>query len=148
MDGRDAGDREDVATRTWNDLRRLVTEIRDPRREVRERLGLSFVKVKALRALQRFGPLTLRELTDRLGTDPPYTTLVVDALQSAGLVTRGPHPSDRRAKQVQLTETGHRTARQAEEVLGTPPPELLAVPEADLTTLHRIVAALLEQMER
>jgi DNA-binding MarR family transcriptional regulator len=102
---------------------------------------MSFIKVKALYKLAR-GPLTMRELTDSLATDKPYTTLVVDFLEDRGLVERTRHPEDRRCKIVTITEKGALEAARANEILGAPPGPLLALPEQDLADLDRILAKL------
>ena len=139
----DADAQELRAREVWADLRRLLNEVRDPRAAVREAVGLSFVKAKALRLLELGGPLTLRELTEILATDPPYTTLIVDGLQDGGLAERRPHPTDRRAKQVYLTQEGHRLARRVIEVLSEPPPALVNLDPDDLAALQRILSLLL-----
>ena len=131
------------AREVWADLRRLLNEVGEPRTAVRAAVGLSLVKGKALRLLEQRGPLTLRELTDILATDPPYTTLTVDGLADAGLVERRPHPTDRRAKQVHLTDQGHQAARRVIDVLSEPPPALVRLDPDDLQTLQRILGRLL-----
>jgi len=144
MTTRDADqDRAALAAEVWGQLRRLVTETDDPRRRIRDELGLSFVKAKALRRLESDGPLTHRELTDALSVDPPYTTLVVDSLEQAGLVQRQAHPTDRRAKQVHLTDPGRLVARRAEELLGQPPAPMLELSLTDLRSLHQILGQVL-----
>src|SRR3954468_5440459 len=96
--------RAELERETWDALRALVLERYARRREVTEALDMSFLKAKALRHLVG-GPLSMRELAAQLTTDAPYTTLMLDDLQSRGLVVREPHPTDRRAKLVSLTST-------------------------------------------
>jgi DNA-binding MarR family transcriptional regulator len=67
-------------------------------------LGLSVVQARALVALRESVPM--RTLADRLGLDPANLTSVVDRLEERGLVTRQPHPQDRRVKLLELTPTG------------------------------------------
>jgi DNA-binding MarR family transcriptional regulator len=55
--------------------------------------------------------MTQRELSEVLRCTARNVTALVDGLQAGGYVTRGPHPSDRRATLVALTEQGTRTAR-------------------------------------
>ena len=51
----------------------------------------------------------MRTLADRLGLDPANLTGVVDKLEERGLVTRQPHPQDRRVPSPpELTPTGWR----------------------------------------
>ncbi|MCD0482505.1 MarR family transcriptional regulator [Streptacidiphilus sp. ASG 303] len=133
--------RRALAARTWHNLRALVLEENDRRREVVDALGMSFVRIKALRRLAA-APATLRALAADLATDAPYTTVVVDDLARRGLVERTPHPEDRRAKIVSVTEAGRAAAAEADRILGEPPEALLALPPDDAAALDRITAAL------
>jgi DNA-binding MarR family transcriptional regulator len=54
------------------------------------------------------GPVTQCALADALKVTPRAVTGLVDALVGAGLVTREPHPTDRRATLVTLTAEGKR----------------------------------------
>lgn len=82
-----------TAARAWHNLRVLLHERADRRREVSEALGMSFFRVKALRRIAAATtPLTLRDLAEALVTDRPYATLVVDDLVGRGLVERSRTP--------------------------------------------------------
>ncbi len=133
----------DRATRTWQGLRTVVLERYDRRREVCDALGMSFIRIKALRRLD-VGALTLRALAEALAIDASYTTLIVDDLERQGYVVRTPHPDDRRAKLVSVTTDGRRAAATAGQILGDPPAVVLALDEQDLLTLERIVTQLLD----
>jgi DNA-binding MarR family transcriptional regulator len=108
------------------------------RREVSEALGMSFGRTRALRRLAR-RPMSMGELAAALGIDPPNATVVVDELETLGLVRRGPHPTDRRAKVVEATSEGQAMARRADIIIGTPPAGLDALSTEDLDTLRRII---------
>ncbi|KAB2382731.1 MULTISPECIES: MarR family winged helix-turn-helix transcriptional regulator [Actinomadura] len=86
----------------------LVTGLsRQIEEHVRERaatLGLTGPQATALRELT--GPMTMRDLADRMSCEPSNATFVVDKLEKRGLVERRPHPQDRRAKQLVLTPDG------------------------------------------
>ncbi|WP_131738935.1 MarR family winged helix-turn-helix transcriptional regulator [Actinomadura roseirufa] len=133
----------DAATRAWHNLRILLHDRGDRRREVTEALGMSFARIKALRRLAA-APMTLRDLADVLLTDRPYTTLLVDDLVARGLVERTPNPADRRSKIVTVTAAGRAAAARAEEIMGTPPAELYGLPPEDLAALDRIAARLVD----
>src|SRR5215218_9972692 len=110
------------------------------RREVTEALGVSFGRARAVRRLAR-RPMSMRELANALGIDPPNATVVVDDLEALGLVRRGPHPTDRRAKLVEATDKGKELARRADTILATPPPALNALSLDELDTLRRILTS-------
>lgn len=131
--------------RVWNGLRALVHERYDRRKEVSEALGMSFIRIKALRRLAAAGPMSMRRLAADLQTDPPYTSLVVDDLVRRGYVERTVDPADRRVKIVQISGPGSEVAARAEAIIGEPPAPLRALPPDDLATLDRIVAVLLRE---
>src|SRR3954452_6867337 len=62
-----------------------------------QQAGIAQSELDALEHLEADGPLTQRELGDRLFLSSAGVTVLVDRLERSGWVTRGPHPSDRRA---------------------------------------------------
>jgi DNA-binding MarR family transcriptional regulator len=74
---------------------------------------VQFVLLASLAWLEGEGPITQRRLADHAATDPMMTSQVVRALQTRGLVTRGPHPHDRRAQTVATTARGRSLANEA-----------------------------------
>jgi DNA-binding MarR family transcriptional regulator len=108
------------------------------RREVSEAVGMSFGRARAIRRLAR-QPMSMGELAGVLGIDPPNATVLVDDLESQGLVRRRPHPTDRRAKVVETTRKGKELARRADSILATPPPGLSALGTDELEALRRML---------
>lgn len=86
----------------------------------------------------RNGPLTLSQLAEANGFDAPYATLVVDKLESHGLVERQLHPEDRRRKLVTLTAAGHAAVATADAILLRPPRAVSALPAKELRQLTRL----------
>jgi DNA-binding MarR family transcriptional regulator len=70
--------------------------------------GLTFARYEALVLLTfaRNGRLPMRMMGERLQLHPTSVTNIVDRLQADGLVRRMPHPTDRRATLVEITDTG------------------------------------------
>jgi DNA-binding MarR family transcriptional regulator len=136
----------DLARRAWRAMSDMVLD-HDRKVEVSEALGLSFARVRALRALAARAD-TLRALADRLAADPPYVTLIVDDLEERGLVARTPHPEDRRAKLVALTAAGRAAAARAEAILDEPPAALRDLPARDLAALVRVLERLQQLSSR
>ena len=123
----------DLAREVWRALRQIALD-HDRKAAVSKAVGLSWTRVLALRRLAG-EPLTLRALAEGLAADPPYVTLMVNDLEGRGLVTREPHPEDRRAKLVQLTPAGQAAKAHAERLLDEPPAALRALPAQDLVIL-------------
>ncbi|MBC9714700.1 MarR family transcriptional regulator [Streptomyces sp. TRM66268-LWL] len=68
--------------------------------------GLTTARAGVLWELFHHGPMTQRALAARRGVTPRNVTGLLDALEEEGLVTRGAHPTDRRATLVSLSAKG------------------------------------------
>jgi DNA-binding MarR family transcriptional regulator len=73
-------------------------------------LGLTRARSEVIWLLHHGGRMTQRELSDALHCSPRNVTGLIDALQAGGFATREPHPTDRRATLITLTERGTATA--------------------------------------
>jgi DNA-binding MarR family transcriptional regulator len=82
----------------------LAQQIADHVRERAVTLGLTAPQATALRELT--GPMTMRDLAERMSCEPSNATFVVDNLAKKGLIERRAHPTDRRARQLVLTAEG------------------------------------------
>ena len=78
----------------------------DQAREL-ERRGLTQPRTHLLWVLYHGGPVTQAQLAEAIGVTPRNVTTLVDALDATGFARREPHPTDRRAVLVHLTERGH-----------------------------------------
>lgn len=75
-------------------------------------VGMSETDIDALEYLEAEGPMSQRDLGERLSITSGAVTMLVDRLEDAGLVRRGPHPSDRRYVMLELTsEAGRRSPK-------------------------------------
>lgn len=59
--------------------------------------------------------VTQRRLAASMGLDPSQIVALVDDLETRGLVTRAPDPTDRRNKLIIATEEGHRVRGDAQQ---------------------------------
>lgn len=88
--------------------------------------------------------LKLREIADRLRIAPRSATEVIDGLEDRDLVQRVPHPRDRRATLVVLTEAGRELYAQLREERQRSSHDFFAVLDAqDQTELGRILTKLI-----
>jgi DNA-binding MarR family transcriptional regulator len=71
-------------------------------------LGLTAAQSKVLMSLQPGEAIPMRELADRVGSDPSNLTGLVDKLENRDALRRVPDPADRRIKTLRLTEEGLR----------------------------------------
>jgi MarR family 2-MHQ and catechol resistance regulon transcriptional repressor len=75
--------------------------------------GLGLTDFAALEALLHKGPLTITEIQGKVLLASGSMTAAVDRLEKKGLIKRGPAPSDRRAKVLDLTPEGRRVVEMA-----------------------------------
>ncbi|WP_231618866.1 MarR family winged helix-turn-helix transcriptional regulator [Nonomuraea sp. SBT364] len=100
-------------------------------------LGLTTSQGVALRELT--GPMTLRELAERMSCEPSNATFVADRLEEQGYLERHPHPGNRRAKQLVLTPAGTELRERLLRLLFEESP-LAPLSSAEQETLQRLLA--------
>ena len=74
---------------------------------------VQFVLLASLTWLDAEGPVTQRALAEHAATDEMMTSQVLRALEERSLVERAPHPSDGRARALQVTAAGRALANEA-----------------------------------
>lgn len=110
--------------------------IEDHVRERAAKLGLTAPQATALRELT--GPMTLRELSDRMSCEPSNATFIADKLERRGLIERRAHPQDRRAKRLVLTPDGQALRERLLDLLTTHSP-LAALSPREQETLRDLL---------
>jgi DNA-binding MarR family transcriptional regulator len=68
-------------------------------------LGLTRAQWQALGKLKRHAELSQAQLADMLDLEPITISRLLDRMEEAGLISRRPHPTDRRIRLVSVTET-------------------------------------------
>ncbi|MHA6784320.1 MarR family winged helix-turn-helix transcriptional regulator [Pseudonocardia saturnea] len=85
----------------------LASQLGDLMQTTLTERGLTTARAEVLLVLHHHGrPMVQRELSQALRCTPRHVTALVDALETHGWVARGPHPTDRRATLVALTDHG------------------------------------------
>jgi MarR family transcriptional regulator, organic hydroperoxide resistance regulator len=102
--------------------------------------GLAPMQAFALRRLDPEAPTRMSDLAEVLACDASNVTGIVDRLEGRGLVERRADASDRRVKQLVLTEPGLAVRRELTARLDTPPPELTALSAPDQQHLRDLLA--------
>ncbi|MFI6347449.1 MarR family winged helix-turn-helix transcriptional regulator [Streptomyces sp. NPDC050560] len=119
----------------------LAQRIEGHVRERAGRLGLTAPQATALREMS--GPMTMRELAERMSCEPSNATFVVDRLEKEGLVERRPHPTDRRARHLVLTAEGAERRERLLVLLATDSP-LAGLDDAQQSALRTLLRQALE----
>ena len=109
--------------------------------------GMTYPRMRLIHELAEEGPQIMATLRDRLGVSARTITVLVDGLERDGFATRVPHPGDRRATLVELTDKGHAAHRAVYAAHADRAAALFATldphdQQALLGLLHRLLDAL------
>lgn len=108
-------------------------------------LDLTLAQALALFHLGEVGPASVTELMAVVGRSQSSTSALVDQLEARGFVTREPSATDRRRRDVRLTDRGHEVVDQVEAARREGLERALAGVPRDV--LRRYDAALAELLE-
>jgi DNA-binding MarR family transcriptional regulator len=86
------------AVRFTKSFQRLLTRSADS--------SLSYDRARVLETLHCNGPRRMRDIADQVDLPARNLTAVADTLETEHLVRRTPHPTDRRATLLELTDAG------------------------------------------
>jgi DNA-binding MarR family transcriptional regulator len=119
---------------------------------VRSRLqdgGMTYARMRLLGALHCKGPQIMSSISDELGVTRRNVTALVDALEEEGLVRRKPHPTDRRATVIEMTDRGELTMDRVYDEHRIAVAELFTgLDEEDRGELTRMLGVLREALRR
>jgi DNA-binding MarR family transcriptional regulator len=88
--------REEVTAELQQRMIRFIADVILFNHSVSAKLGLGASDSQFMTLLQSHGPLTPRQLSEFTGLTSGTVTGVIDRLESFGLITRRPDPTDRR----------------------------------------------------
>lgn len=103
------------------------------------RLTFARYEVLVLLSFSRRGALPLGKIGERLQVHATSVTPLVKRLESAGLITRTPHPEDGRAVLASITPKGRAVVEQATQVIVGARFALGAMAEADCDRLTELL---------
>jgi DNA-binding MarR family transcriptional regulator len=96
-----------------------------------EQLGLNTRMWGALNVLDAEGAITQHALGKCTGIDPSSMVSTIDDLEKHGLVERQPHPTDRRAHALHITDKGQATLKRGRQLARGAQEDLLSPLNAD-----------------
>jgi DNA-binding MarR family transcriptional regulator len=124
-------------------LARLGESSRRRFREALEADGLHPRDFGVMTMVDAHPGMTQQQLHEKTGIDPSSMVAVIDDLEAAGLAERRPHPGDRRARSIHLTEHGQKTLAHVRKLAAGLGRELFAPLDAEeLKTLHGLLRKL------
>ncbi len=99
-----------MTDRNHTGLSQVIIELYDKisswEHAVVKKSGLSPAQMHTLEIVGHHERLRMKDLAEKMGITTGTLTVMVDRLEKGGLVTRQPHPTDRRSYVIALTEKG------------------------------------------
>jgi DNA-binding MarR family transcriptional regulator len=106
-------------------------------------LGLTPRMWGAMNVLDSEGPVSQQQLGRAIGMDPSSMVSTIDELEAKGWVQRRPHPTDRRAHALHITDAGRDTLTRGRRLAAGAQNELLApLDDAERAQLHDLLLRL------
>jgi DNA-binding MarR family transcriptional regulator len=111
------------------------------RRWIRALVGdaLSYSRMRLLCELHDVGSQRMADLASALDVTPRNVTSLVDGLERDGFVRRRPHPTDRRATVIELTDSAHGAVNRSMEHQAAIGHLFETLAPADRATLIRLI---------
>jgi DNA-binding MarR family transcriptional regulator len=127
------------ACEAWKLLLRVVAAERARLPAIGADLGLSEAQCLVLQHLDPAKPVPMCRLAEALDCDRSNVTGIVRRLEGRGLVERRPDGSDRRVKNLFLTDAGRRQRQRLLDRLDEPPAGIRALPREQQKLLQAIL---------
>jgi len=132
---------DDGIEQAWARMIQLLFSRRNTFLAMARELGLTPPQTHALMTLGD-GPARMGSMADAMVCDASYITSIVDRLEELGLAERQPSTTDRRVKEVALTEAGRRAVARLHRAMFEPPATLRQLSARDRNDLVRIAQRL------
>ncbi len=109
---------------------------------VRER-SMTLPRARVFFNLNKKDGINQRELADRLELETPTLVRILDAMEGQGYVERRVAGSDRRAKEIYMTDSGRVVAAEVEALAEDVRGQIISgIPESDLRTTLNVIRAM------
>lgn len=136
---------ESRAGEVWSLLLEIVAADRARRPAICAELGLSEAQAEVLACLDAEAPTAMCRVAERIGCDPSNVTGIVGRLEARGLLERRADASDRRIRNLVLTEPGRELRRRLDERLAEAPPIVARLSARDRASLCAILRRIVDR---
>ncbi|MFJ6322417.1 MULTISPECIES: MarR family transcriptional regulator [unclassified Rhizobium] len=105
--------------------------------------GMTLSRARVFRKLSRRDGINQRELADELELETPTLVRILDAMEAQNFIERRPAQSDRRAKQIFMTESGKVVAAEVEALAtGVRADILEGISDEDIGVALKVIRAM------
>ena len=114
---------------------------------VRER-GMTLSRARVFRKLSRRDGINQRELADELELETPTLVRILDAMEAQNFIERRAAVSDRRAKQIFMTESGKVVAAEVEALATSVRADILeGISDEDIGMALKVIRAMTANLQ-
>lgn len=110
--------------------------------------GMTLARARVFHKLSRRDGINQRELADELELETPTLVRILDAMEAQNFIERRPVPSDRRAKQIFMTESGKVVAAEVEALASGVRADILqGIPDEDVGVALKTIRAMTANLQ-
>lgn len=110
--------------------------------------GMTLARARVFHKLSRRDGINQRELADELELETPTLVRILDAMEAQNFIERRPVPSDRRAKQIFMTESGKVVAAEVEALASGVRADILqGIPDGDVGVALKTIRAMTANLQ-
>lgn len=110
--------------------------------------GMTLARARVFHKLSRRDGINQRELADELELETPTLVRILDAMEAQNFIERRPVPSDRRAKQIFMTESGKVVAAEVEALASGVRADILqGIPDEDVGMALKTIRAMTANLQ-
>jgi MarR family transcriptional regulator, transcriptional regulator for hemolysin len=114
---------------------------------VRER-GMTLSRARVFYALSKRDGINQRELADELELETPTLVRILDAMEAQSFIERRSVPSDRRAKQIHMTESGKVVAADIEALATSVRADILhGISDEDVVAALKVIRSMAANLQ-
>jgi len=110
--------------------------------------GMTLARARVFHKLSRRDGINQRELADELELETPTLVRILDAMEAQNFIEYRPVPSDRRAKQIFMTESGKVVAAEVEALASGVRADILqGIPDEDVGVALKTIRAMTANLQ-
>ncbi|QND50055.1 MarR family transcriptional regulator [Rhizobium lusitanum] len=110
--------------------------------------GMTLARARVFHKLSRRDGINQRELADELELETPTLVRILDAMEAQTFIERRAVPSDRRAKQIFMTESGKVVAAEVEALASGVRADILqGIPDEDIGMALKVIRAMTANLQ-
>jgi MarR family transcriptional regulator for hemolysin len=132
-----------LARELFEDIAAFTRKLRATFDSIVREHNMTLPRARVFFTLNKKDGINQRELAEQLELETPTLVRILDAMEGQGFLERRVAGSDRRAKEIHMTEAGRAVAAEVEDLAWDVRARVVAgIPESDLKTALNVIRAM------